>query len=429
MQTQGLFDITPEMVDLSIAQETQQRAATALPGNDLAGIVYAGRLAGNRAGNILGEALGQVDPRKQQAMKVQDALKEVQESGINMNEDPASFYTKMSEAFAKRGMMNQATQASMKALEIKENAENRKLKRDVLTTQLEKEKIDLAKAQAMYAREIAKASGKQGAEGFVLQLEKLFGNATVESKAEALRHFNENPEDTDGALAKLKDKDGKPVQYGPQSVEANGKVYVKTSPEDFAATPTPLRHPSLNGYVVAGSAQDRSSKTNVTVVNPGKEIKLGVDTINAGNQAVKPFNEDISLINNAIELLKNNSPAAEEQVKKILARMNNPGSLSNLDRIRSESTGDLITRIQDKITRGVFGVSSPETRKDWLMTLNVLKKAQKKGRDDAIKNYRNMVREHDRNPDDYWELSDKAFPEPKTTKKVLSSGRVIEIEE
>jgi succinate dehydrogenase/fumarate reductase flavoprotein subunit len=114
MQTQGLFDITPEMVDLSIAQETQQRAATALPGNDLAGIVYAGRLAGNRAGNILGEALGQVDPRKQQAMKVQDALKEVQESGINMNEDPASFYTKMSEAFAKRGMMNQATQASMK---------------------------------------------------------------------------------------------------------------------------------------------------------------------------------------------------------------------------------------------------------------------------------------------------------------------------
>lgn len=156
---QGLFDFaTPEMVDLQVDAENQAYANR--PGSMLQNIAGAGSLAAIRGGTALGEGLGQVDPRKAQAQKVQEALMDVKAAGVSLNDDPVAFYKKMSEAFAARGLMQQATQASMKAMEAEEKKEDRGFKRTLSENQVTKSAYEVAEAQAKYLKAIQTAKGK-----------------------------------------------------------------------------------------------------------------------------------------------------------------------------------------------------------------------------------------------------------------------------
>lgn len=176
------------MVDLQIDRENQQWASR--PGDAYQRMASAGSLAAQRGGTALGDAFGIVDPRKAMAQKVQDALKEIKDLGVDLNQDPVEFYTAMSKAFASRGLMEQATQASMKAMELKDKSAERADKESSRANKLAIENIQLAEAQAKLKMAMAKAQGKPEANALMEIIKDNYKDASVESVTAAYEVLN-----------------------------------------------------------------------------------------------------------------------------------------------------------------------------------------------------------------------------------------------
>lgn len=206
MQPQGMFDITPGMVGLQQDQEGMQQAMSMAqmgPANATLGFALDSY---GRAGRFAKEAFGVQDPRKEQAMKVQEALQEVRSSGVDFNSDPEAFYKAMAKAFSSRGLEQQAMQALEKAYDYADKAETRKLKSELGKNSVEKSRYDLLEAEFKYKQAMEKAKNRPGFDNFLSVLKAYpEANLDIEGMTKAITTFADTG-DTKLALSHLKAK-------------------------------------------------------------------------------------------------------------------------------------------------------------------------------------------------------------------------------
>lgn len=196
--------------------------------NNLTSTGLAGMIGG-MAGRGIGQLAGMEDPRVAEAKSVKEAVDELRASGVDMN-DPAAYFKKMAGIFGARGLTKQAEMAAAKALEYETKKEDRQNKRELHGMDVDLKRVGLEKAYAELARAKLKAAGKVDGAEFLEILDKLYKDASVETKTEAIKRFNETG-NKDEALGLLKTKqdeklvgttpDGKGVYNAP-----NEKPYI-----------------------------------------------------------------------------------------------------------------------------------------------------------------------------------------------------------
>lgn len=252
-QEESMFGPTPLAIQDQLDQQFLQRNSNLDLGSMSA-------RAGLAMGNGINGLLGREDPRVAEAKQVQEAVAELRKSGVDMS-NPEEYYKKMAGIFGAKGLTAQAEKAAMKALEYQDKQAERAFKTEDRKAQLQIRSQDLAIKNAQLAKEVAKTSSKPGGAEFLDMLDKLYKNATVESKTKALAVYNETG-DADLARKELVGpKDKEPTDNRTKSIEANGRVYVLDK-EAAQANPSKT-HPTLKDYVEAGAASDRSTRIRV----------------------------------------------------------------------------------------------------------------------------------------------------------------------
>lgn len=211
-QQESMFGPTP----LAIQDQLDQQFLAQNSNLDLGSMSARAGLAMGKGINGL---LGREDPRVTEAKQVQEAVQELRQSGVDMS-NPEEYYKKMAGIFGAKGLTAQAEKAAMKALEYQEKGAERDFKTKDRDMQLQIKSGELAIKNAQLQKEIQKASGKLGGAEFVDMLDKLYKDASVESKTAALAEFNTSG-DANKARQKLSSKkedkldgttpDGKPV--------------------------------------------------------------------------------------------------------------------------------------------------------------------------------------------------------------------------
>jgi len=226
---------------------------------------------GGSAGRHIGNIMGLEDPRVAEAKAVQEAVQELRNSGVDMN-DPAAYFKKMAGIFGAKGLTKQAEMAAAKALEYQtkkeeraDRADQRKYKLDEHTLAMEKHYIDNATARVKLQKELEKAAGKPDFEKLQAFIKDTGKDASVESIVAAVQEFNKPTGTLESAISKLEGKEKKDVLA--KTLEANGRVYVY-NPEAAKANPNST-HPTMKDYVDAGAAQDRAPQ--VKIFNPGQQ--------------------------------------------------------------------------------------------------------------------------------------------------------------
>ena len=121
---------------------------------------------GGSAGRHIGNIMGLEDPRVAEAKAVQEAVQELRNSGVDMD-DPAAYFKKMAGIFGAKGLTKQAEMAAAKALEYQTKKEERadresqrKYKLDEHTLAMEKHYVDLAEAKVKLQAALAKSLGR-----------------------------------------------------------------------------------------------------------------------------------------------------------------------------------------------------------------------------------------------------------------------------
>jgi len=152
----GMLGIDPAMVQQQVNQEGDNqyyKLAQLQPGR--VGVATSGALA-NRGGNALLGAFGIQDPRVEKASRMQQAVKELQDSGIDAS-DPEQFYEALAKKFAEKGFMEEAMAVSEKLQAVRTKGEELKLNRFKVS---EQRAIAEARLEAAKEAARAKAEGK-----------------------------------------------------------------------------------------------------------------------------------------------------------------------------------------------------------------------------------------------------------------------------
>ena len=334
-------------------QLLQQDAAF---GNNLTPVGLATTIGGS-AGRHLGNLMGMEDPRVAEAKAVQEAVQELRNSGVDMN-DPAEYFKRMAGIFGAKGLTKQAEMAAAKALEYQtkkeeraDRADQRKYKLDEHTLAMEKHYIDNATARVKLQKELEKAAGKPDFEKLQAFIKDTGKDASVESIVAAVQEFNKPTGTLESAISKLEGKEKKDVLA--KTLEANGRVYVY-NPEAAKANPNST-HPTMKDYVDAGAASDRSTKITVPVQAFDK-----LQTVRERYIAeTRPYSEIIRNTNFAIKQLDNavNNPASLGPARHAFASVfkvdSNMGK-KEIDQL--VESGDLPGRL----AQGVWGFLSGE---------------------------------------------------------------------
>ena len=133
------------------------------------------------------------------------------------------------------------------------------------------------------------------------------------------------------------------------------------------------------------------------LVLPGKKDPVDIPKFRIDlNTAVKPFGEiidagdlGISLMNNAI---KTNNFASFESARTNLAKMVDPGRLTNADIERAGVDPAVLSRAKDFISRAFKSTPSPETMEDMIATMKLMRKAARVKYDRELKIQRKIAK-------------------------------------
>lgn len=132
-------------------------------------------------------------------------------------------------------------------------------------------------------------------------------------------------------------------------------------------------------------------------VMPGQEKPVDIPKFRTDlNTAIKPFGETIdagdlgiSLMNNAI---KTNNFASFEAARTNLAKMVDPGRLTNADIERAGVDPAVLSRAKDILSRAFTSTPSPDTMKDMIATMKLMRKAARVKYDRELKTQRKMAK-------------------------------------
>lgn len=182
-QQESMFGPTP----LAIQDQLDQQFLAQNSNLDLGSM---SARAGLALGNGINGLLGREDPRVTEAKQVQEAVQELRKSGVDMS-NPEEYYKKMAGIFGAKGLTAQAEKAAMKALEFQDKAAERDFKTKDRDMQLQIKSQELAIKNAQLAKEVQKAAGKLGGAEFIDMMDKLYKDASVESKTKAFAVFND----------------------------------------------------------------------------------------------------------------------------------------------------------------------------------------------------------------------------------------------
>jgi hypothetical protein len=132
-------------------------------------------------------------------------------------------------------------------------------------------------------------------------------------------------------------------------------------------------------------------------VLPGQKNPVDIPKFRTDlNTAVKPYGEiidagdlGISLMNNAI---KTNNFASFESARTNLAKMVDPGRLTNADIERAGVDPAVLSRAKDFISRAFTSTPSEATMKDMIATMKLMRKAARAKYDRELKTQRKMAK-------------------------------------
>lgn len=147
-EQQTLFGPSPEELQMAIQQQREKQMLGVAQLNPYQQVQYQAGLAGANAGDAITDSASsmvgrELNPMKQKPLKIKEAVEEVRLKGIDPNK-PDEMYGALADAFQKRGLTEEALQASLRRASFISDAETKaatisKLKAEALAKTREKE--------------------------------------------------------------------------------------------------------------------------------------------------------------------------------------------------------------------------------------------------------------------------------------------------
>lgn len=299
-----------------------------------------GSLSG-RAGVMLGEGinqlLGREDPRVSEAKQVQEAVNEVRQSGVDMS-DPAAYYRKMAGIFGAKGLTKQAEMAAAKALEFEDKAAERKFKTEDRQAQLQIRSEDLAIKQAQLAAAKAKVAGSVGGTDFVEMLDKLYKDASVESKTKALAVYAK----TQDAQLALKELDSKKEDRILGTTPDGVAVYVSSDKKQY--TLADGKEVAYYGPIKpAGGITNDLRQDNAEQKAAGFEFETRFKDHTAALKAASATSGEMKTMRDILKtgsLITGSQPEIQSSIMRLAGTLGFPLSKEQLEKMGNSDTFD-----------------------------------------------------------------------------------------
>lgn len=262
MQQESMFGPSPLAVQDQLDQQFLQQNSSLDLGSMSA-------RAGLAMGKGINGLLGREDPRVAEAKAVQEAVQELRQSGVSMD-DPVEYYKRMAGIFSSKGLTKQAEQAAMKSLEAKDKADKRTFDTKDRDMQLQIKEGTLAIEKVKLQAAIAKAKGRLDGPEFVEMLDKLYKDASVESKTKALDIFLETGDISKARAALQTKRDNKLIGTTPDGLA----VYVSPEDEQYTIGPNKTRIPYTGAVKTIGGITNDMRTDNAEQKAAGTEFEM-----------------------------------------------------------------------------------------------------------------------------------------------------------
>lgn len=194
------------------------------------------------------------------------------------------------------------------------------------------------------------------------------------------------------ATKKLADKDEKDISFGADREALAAEMFENKRFKDLTST----QKAAVNKR--KDEEDNRRAATGAPkFVMPGQEKPVDIPKFrNDLNTAVKPFGEiidagdlGISLMNNAIAT---RNFASFEAARTNLAKMVDPGRLTNADIERAGVDPAVLSRAKDILSRAFTSTPSKDTMEDMMATMKLMRKAARAKYDRELKTQRKIAK-------------------------------------
>jgi len=346
---------------------------------------------GGSAGRHIGNIMGLEDPRVAEAKAVQEAVQELRNSGVDMN-DPAAYFKKMAGIFGAKGLTKQAEMAAAKALEYQDKQNQRQYKLEEHAATMEEKYIGLAKSRVELQKAMAKAAGKSGFAELQALLKDVFHDASVESKVAAVEEFNK-PNGTLESATKVLEAKEKESWGDPVERNVNGKMVLMQQNKT-----------TKQWKAIAGNEANISNSPTFKLPGVDQNLNFELGLIDRGQQATTEVNKQLRQLNQAISLNSADSPAAASMADVLISKAIQTGQLSNKDISRTENTGGLLERWGNYLNRGLNGQPLDMTKADRDYALKLLRKTVREQHNSTLAPMVAAAKRAGRDPNDYFKL-------------------------
>lgn len=383
MQQESMFGPSPLAVQDQLDQQFLQQNSSLDLGSMSA-------RAGLAMGKGINGLLGREDPRVAEAKAVQEAVQELRQSGVSMD-DPEEYYKKMAGIFGAKGLTKQAEMAAAKALEFEDKKEQRAFGREKMANErqlfgmkVDQEKLNLEEAQTKLAIAKAKSQGKPwktAADEFVTRNFKEIDPKSLTAFWEALDKNEGNIPLAAAALIKNEDPEKKTKAF-----EANGIQYVY-DPSAAKANPN-TAHPTLKDYVAAGKSSDRSTRVDVHngMTFPLDQVAMRGKFLDE----IKPYRDtmlNIGSVATQLNLAGSNAAAAEAARTQFMKLFKIDSNMDKASIERALNTGSLDSRITQSIQSFLTGTLTDTKIKNMREATVAIHKKQKEAIGNVKKTY------------------------------------------
>jgi len=333
---------------------------------------------GGSAGRHLGNLMGMEDPRVAEAKAVQEAVQELRNSGVDMN-DPATYFKKMAGIFGAKGLVKQAEMAAAKALEYQDRKDVRGYKLEEHKLAMQKHYIELAEANTKLQTAMTKAQGKPWGDKVNEFIKAHADKYTPASLAEYVQSMNDSSGDEANAIRKLVFKPDKATMH-------QGKE-IGITPDGKQVYMRPDENGKERQYILTAPGVEQPYYGSVNKITSKSDVHVGLTPVKDLSQLrgefmteIKPYAEGIRAVASTLrqlELARTNPSSADAARNQFMRAFRVDGNTSKFEIERSLNTGDLPERVVQRINNFLTGTLTEQKIKEMREALTVVQNSHK----------------------------------------------------